>query len=79
MRGITSQAMVLAATHPESGKVRGNCICKTVMFSLLVDSGCRCQRNVFATKASLGAVKRWLAALAAHTERDATWLHWLFL
>jgi tRNA-binding EMAP/Myf-like protein len=23
MRGITSQAMVLAATHPESGKVRG--------------------------------------------------------
>jgi tRNA-binding EMAP/Myf-like protein len=26
MRGITSQAMVLAATHPESGKVR-ICVC----------------------------------------------------
>jgi tRNA-binding EMAP/Myf-like protein len=38
MRGITSQAMVLAATHPESGKVRGM-LC-LALCSFWVDSGC---------------------------------------
>jgi tRNA-binding EMAP/Myf-like protein len=68
--GITSQAMVLAATHPESGKV-GVITCRLAHFGIL-----RGLHPVFPVAYERGAAETGGCTLSCIKSVQRTWLCW---